>query len=218
MSYILTEKLTSTIVIYMILKRLLTKWENWEAYKNGIIDKNGKRIRKPRTSKERESFDILDRFCWSIKRLLTKFIGDSKFVYLFSTAYLMKEELSTIVITNFDKYKEELSSFTATQQQQIFNVLKEMEQNSLLRESNLDLETNIFKISNRTKDILEKYELEKLFEEDAVATTVGDVSQFTPMLGNQKRSFNSFKIKRRSTQLKRRKSWQQSQGMKNKIQ
>lgn len=163
-SYILTEKLTSTIAMYMVIKRLLTPWTKWKAYTHGIIDKNGKRLRKPKNSKERDGWDILDRFCWAMKRLVTKYIGDRKFVYLFSAAYLMKENINTIINTNFSKYNQELNQLTALEQRQIYKVLQEMNKQNLINESNLDLETNILKILNKTEPILNKYNIQKLFE------------------------------------------------------
>lgn len=213
MSYIITEKLTSTIVIYMILKRLLLPWNEWQAFKNGIIDKTGKRIRKPRTSKEREGWDILDRFCWSIKRMLTKYIGDNKLVYLFSTAYLMKEDLNVIVKHNIDKYKEELSDLTASKQKVIFDLLSELQDQKVLRESHIDIETNVLKIQKQVEHILQKYNLQSLFEEEAVATTMGDVAQFTPLLTQKpKIKCNQKIIQKRGRLLKRRKfKWQPSQ-------
>ena len=109
MSYLLTEKLTSTIVMWMIMKRVTKEWKNWGAAKAGIISPvDGKRLRKPRTAKERENWDLLDRFAWSIKRLLTKFHGDNKFTYLFSLAYLMKENYVPVFKANLEKYKIEL--------------------------------------------------------------------------------------------------------------
>lgn len=216
MSYIITEKLTSTIVIYMILKRLLLPWNEWLAFKNGIIDKNGKRIRKPRTSKEREGWDILDRFCWSIKRLLTKYIGDNNLVYLFSTAYLMKEDLNVIVKHNIDKYKEELFDLTASKQMVIFNILNELQTQNVIRESHIDIETNVLKVFNQVEQIAQKYNLQSLFEEEVVATSMGDVAQFTPLLTQKpKIKCNKKTIQKRGRLLKRRKyKWQPSQEMK----
>ena len=162
MSYILTEKLTSTVAMYMVLKRILTKWTDWKAYKHGIIDEDGKRLRKPRNSKERDGWDILDRFCWSIKRLVTKYIGDKQFVYLFSAAYLMKEDFTTIVKQDIHKYDDELVGFTATQQKQLYDILQEMAQNKLINENSLDMETNIIKIFKKTSAILEKFNLNEM--------------------------------------------------------
>lgn len=181
--YLLNEKVTSTVVMYMILKRILRDWKDWDAYKHGIIDKNGKRLRRPRNSREREGWDILDRFCWTIKRLCTKYLGDSKFAYLFSTVYLMKEKLAVPVLGNFQKYEPELHSFNTTKQLLLYQCIQELEKNTIVVESNLDLETNILKIVNKVQPVLDKY----LIEDDVVGTTVGDIAQYTPRLGINRR-------------------------------
>jgi hypothetical protein len=196
--YLLSEKLTSTVATYMILKRVMKPWTSWEAYKNGIIDKHGKRLRRPRSAKEREGWDILDRFCWSIKRLCTKYLGDSTFAYIFSAAYLMKEDAAYVVSKNMDKYIIELEDFNTTKQKHLFDCFHELEQNKLICESRLDLETNILKILAKATPIIEKY----MIEDDAGAgmgagtgTALGDIAQFTPVLGSP----NKKRIQRRLT-------------------
>lgn len=161
--YLLTEKLTSSLIMYMVFKRITKHWTKWDAYKHGIIDDKGKRIKKPKTAKEREGWDILDRFCWSIKRLCTKYIGDSTFAYYFSAAYLMKEQAEIIFKSN-KKYLLELEDITIQQQKLLFDCITEMEYNSILNESHLDIEINLLKIVNKTKTIVERYDFGFLIE------------------------------------------------------
>lgn len=194
--YLMTEKLTSTVAMYMILKRILRPWNEWTAYKNGIIDANGKRLRKPKTSREREGWDILDRFCWSIKRVCTKYIGDSQFAYLFSAAYLMKEQCNIILKENQDKYKLELSNFTLKEQQAFYKCFVELNENNFLVKNNLDLETNILKNLNSVKLIIDKY-----LKEDE--TTVADIAQFTPKI-NINKVQQRIKFRRRKLNVKRK--------------
>lgn len=182
--YILNEKLTSTIAVYMILKRVIRPWKDWPAAKLGIISpKDGKRLRRPRSSKERETWDILDRFCWSIKRLCTKYLNDSSFAYIFSAAYLMKEDAAFVISKNMDKYKGELEDFNTTKQKHLYDCFQELETNRLICEKQLDLETNILKILHHSAPIIEKY----MIAEDVGAadggTALGDIAQFTPVLG-----------------------------------
>lgn len=191
--YLLNEKLTSTIAVYMIVKRVLRPWTKWPAYQHGIIDKNGKRLRRPKTAKEREGWDILDRFCWSIKRLCTKYLGDSVFAYIFSAAYLMKEDAAFVISKNMDKYLVELEDFDCSKQLRLYECFRELEKNRLICEKQLDLETNILKILNQVAPIVEAH----LIEEDVAAgdagTALGDIAQFTPVLNAPNRQ----KIQRR---------------------
>jgi hypothetical protein len=155
MSYLLTEKLTSTIALWMVLRRISKKWEDWDAAKLGIISPvDGKRLRRPVTAKEREGWDLLDRFCWQIKRIMTRFMGDSKFAYLFSLAYLMRESYVPIFQSNLEKYKPELENLTLQQEQLLYEIVCELDKRNILFESHLDIETNGVKVKDTVKDVL----------------------------------------------------------------
>mgnify|MGYP005664533441 FL=1 len=55
-----------------ILKMMTRKWEEMDAFKFGLIDANGKRIKsvKPKTSEEKNSFTLLHRLVFNLKRVL----------------------------------------------------------------------------------------------------------------------------------------------------
>ena len=62
-------------VVYRFLKLLVTPWEKQEAYKLGIIDKNGKALKKARdlgTETERSAFTLLHRLVFNCKRIMGK--------------------------------------------------------------------------------------------------------------------------------------------------
>tara|TARA_Y100000310_G_C20448682_1_gene699646 strand:+ start:253 stop:831 length:579 start_codon:yes stop_codon:yes gene_type:complete len=62
-------------VTYRFLKLLVTPWEKQEAYKEGIIDKNGKTLIKSRdftTEAQRASFTLLHRLVFNCKRIMMK--------------------------------------------------------------------------------------------------------------------------------------------------
>ena len=61
------------LITYRIIKLLTTPFEKQDAYRLGIIDKNGKVLRKTKelkTGKERDSYTILHRFVFNLKRLI----------------------------------------------------------------------------------------------------------------------------------------------------
>jgi len=156
MSYLITEKLSSTLVVWMILKRVMRPWDKWPSAKLGIISStDGKRLRRPRTSKERASWDILDRFCWQLKRVMSKFLGDNKLAYLFSLAYLMKENYVPVFNQNLEKYKEELSELDIREQQLLYEIISTIEKKNIIFEQHLDLETNAIKIKDTVKGVLD---------------------------------------------------------------
>ena len=62
-------------VTYRFLKLLVTPWNKQEAFKLGIIDKNGKAIKKARdlgTEEERTAFTLLHRLVFNCKRIMSK--------------------------------------------------------------------------------------------------------------------------------------------------
>jgi len=85
------------LITYRVIKLLVTPWNKHEAYKYGIIDDNGKvlrRARELRTSKEKDSYTLLHRFVFNLKRLLA-FVpgGKSKLgTYAAALGLLLKEQ------------------------------------------------------------------------------------------------------------------------------
>ena len=85
------------LITYRVIKLLVTPWNKQEAYKYGIIDDNGKvlrRARELRTSKEKDSYTLLHRFVFNLKRLLA-FVpgGKSKLgTYAAALGLLLKEQ------------------------------------------------------------------------------------------------------------------------------
>ena len=62
-------------VTYRFLKLLVTPWNKQEAFKLGIIDKNGKSLKKARdlgTEEERSAFTLLHRLVFNCKRIMSK--------------------------------------------------------------------------------------------------------------------------------------------------
>ena len=82
-------------VTYRFLKLLVTPWHKQEAYKQGIIDKNGKAIKKARdleTEAERESFTLLHRLVFNCKRIMGKIPFVRSQLGTYATAlFLLKE-------------------------------------------------------------------------------------------------------------------------------
>ena len=61
------------LITYRIIKLLTTPFEKQDAYRLGIIDKNGKVLRKTKelkTGKERDANTILHRFVFNLNRLI----------------------------------------------------------------------------------------------------------------------------------------------------
>ena len=84
------------LITYRIIKLLTTPFEKQEAYRLGIIDKNGKVLRKTKelkTGKERDSYTILHRFVFNLKRLINLVPGGKSKLGTYAAALglLLKE-------------------------------------------------------------------------------------------------------------------------------
>ena len=64
---------------FRFLKLLVTKWENTQAYKLGLIDNKGKRLKKVKiaTPPQKSAYTVFHRLVFNIKRLLMKIPGVS---------------------------------------------------------------------------------------------------------------------------------------------
>ena len=82
-------------VVYRFLKLLVTPWEKQEAYKLGIIDKNGKALKKARDlglESERNAFTLLHRLVFNCKRIMGKIPFVRSQLGTYATAlFLLKE-------------------------------------------------------------------------------------------------------------------------------
>ena len=82
-------------VTYRFLKLLVTPWNKQEAFKLGIIDKNGKSLKKARdlgTEEERSAFTLLHRLVFNCKRIMGKIPFVRSQLGTYATAlFLLKE-------------------------------------------------------------------------------------------------------------------------------
>ena len=85
-------------VAYRFLRILTTPWEEQPAFKHGIIDDNGKLLRKANTLNtvdERESFTLLIRLVFNLKRIMNKIPGVRTKLGTYATAlYLLKQHFA----------------------------------------------------------------------------------------------------------------------------
>ena len=83
------------ILIYQFLKRLTTPFEKTEAFKLGLIDKDGKKLRSPETSQEEKAYGYFDRLTFNIKKLIEQLPGGkSKLASYAAALFLIRESQS----------------------------------------------------------------------------------------------------------------------------
>ena len=85
------------LITYRVIKLLVTPWEKQDAYKYGIIDDNGKVLKKSKdlkTGKERDSYTLLHKFVFNLKRLINIIPGGKSKLGTYAAALglLLKEQ------------------------------------------------------------------------------------------------------------------------------
>jgi hypothetical protein len=88
------------LITYRIVKLLSTDFKNQEAFKFGIIDANGKVLRPSRTlntQAELDSYTVLHRFVFNLKRIIAKFgLKSSLSNFAVALAFILKENQELI--------------------------------------------------------------------------------------------------------------------------
>jgi hypothetical protein len=85
---------SSADLVYTLrfLTLLTTPWESTNAFKLGLIDDQGDKIKKPKTSEEKSAYNTFHRLVFNIKKLINKVPGGkSKIASYASALYLIKE-------------------------------------------------------------------------------------------------------------------------------
>ena len=85
------------LITYRVIKLLVTPWNKHDAYKYGIIDDDGKVLRKTKdlkTAKEKDAYTILHRFVFNLKRLINIIPGGKSKLGTYAAALglLLKEQ------------------------------------------------------------------------------------------------------------------------------
>ena len=82
--------------VYQFLKKLVTPFEKTEAFKLGIIDKDGKILKKRRdleTTEEKKAYNLSDTLVWNLKKILGKIpLGKTRLASYAAALYLIKEQ------------------------------------------------------------------------------------------------------------------------------
>ena len=92
----MANRAVDLVITYRVIKLLVTPFNKQEAFKQGIIDKDGKVLRKYRTLKttaEKKSYTILHRFVFNLKRVLQKAgLGGRLGTFAVALATLLRED------------------------------------------------------------------------------------------------------------------------------
>lgn len=84
--------IVDNLIAYRILTMLVTPFDQTDAFKLGIIDKNGKALKKPSTDHEKDAYNYLTRLVFNMKKTINKIGGEYKLKNLMTALYLIKEQ------------------------------------------------------------------------------------------------------------------------------
>ena len=100
------------LIAYRVIKMLVTPFEKQPAFKYGIIDKDGKVLKKYKSitgSQEKRSYTVLHRFVFNLKRILAKVgIRGKLGSFAVAAALLLKEDKKYLI------HKETIESAVIT--------------------------------------------------------------------------------------------------------
>lgn len=88
----LLSRTGDTFYAFRFLRLLTTPWEKTGAFKAGLLDKEGKLIKRPETDDEKSKYNLFHRLVFNIKRTLNKIpLGKSTIASYLAALYLLKE-------------------------------------------------------------------------------------------------------------------------------
>ena len=119
----MANRAVDLVITYRVVKLLATPFEKQEAFKYGIIDKDGKVLRKFRTLKttaEKKAYTMLHRFVFNLKRILQKVgLGSRLGSFAVALALLIKEDKT------YAQHKDSIESAVITylKEENLYNML-----------------------------------------------------------------------------------------------
>ena len=116
------------ILAFRILYALVTPFEKTEAFKLGVIDKDGNTLVKikDQSYEQKEAYDMLDRLVFSLKRLLAKMPGGKSQIASLAAAYYL--------------VKESYENKTSIKQENLQNIMKLVNEGMILVEEEITVE------------------------------------------------------------------------------
>lgn len=85
-------KAADTVYTLRFLRLLTTPWEETGAFKAGLIDDEGNKIKKPFTEKEKSVYNVFHRLVFNVKKLINKVPGGKSKIASYAAAlFLIKE-------------------------------------------------------------------------------------------------------------------------------
>lgn len=128
-------RVIDNLIAYRMLSMLVTPFEETDAYKLGIIDKDGKNLIKAsklETSEQKDAYTYLHRLVFNIKKILNRLPGgDSKLKNIVAAFWLVKESYSnnkSIIAEDLEKVVKLMDNLTLVEEEiEVTKFLKDKE-------------------------------------------------------------------------------------------
>ena len=105
----LVKRAADLAYTFRFIRMLVMDWKNWDAYKEGLIDENGNRIKtvKMDTEAKKSSYTPFIRLAANTKRLLSKIPGGSTKLGSFAAGLFLIKEHYNLSDKNLEKIIKE---------------------------------------------------------------------------------------------------------------
>lgn len=151
-------------LVYQFVRRLATPFEKWDAFKLGVIDKNGNILikKKERDAKQKKAWGVFDVMVRNMKRLLAKLPGGSSKLASYAAAlFLIKEykHFSDDSLLNEDISDEQMKESLLVFNDRYVNYIKE--------------DANVKALNEEVETLFEHINTKPELEEEPAANSVG---------------------------------------------
>jgi hypothetical protein len=93
---------------YQFIKRLVQPFERWDAFKHGVIDKDGNVLipREQLKGAAKDSWGYFDILCANLKKLLAKLPGGKSSIASYAAAFMLLKEGQDLNEDNYELFLE----------------------------------------------------------------------------------------------------------------
>ena len=101
------SKSTDLVYTFRFLRLLTTPWQDTNAFKLGLIDDQGKKIKKPQTTEEKSAYNLFHRLVYNVKKLINKVPGGKSKIASYAAALLLLKETHDLSDASLEKILNE---------------------------------------------------------------------------------------------------------------
>ena len=148
-------------MVYQFIKRLVTPFDQTPAYRLGLIDAEGKKLRKAQTPEEKRALGYFDRLVFNLKRLLGILPGGKTVLASYAAALLLLREEDERLITDDEYLLEEFRKVIDNIDMTAYNKLMEDAPANMTGASVVGTGDNIVHWSKRRPKLGDKGKLKK---------------------------------------------------------